>query len=334
MRCSVKVCAVLIFCSLLFLCAPASPQKHVANLAVPDQFAIGRHMFFDFGPPDDFYELFLVRSASGDTSVQRFTLIPPGIKCVAPAKFEIASGSIRGTPAELLGSTNPCAIPETDLNRELKRCKNGSVFSGVNVVMQVQCGTQTRLIRSDILDRDMFDPTTKTPEHTSWTIALLRRLDSVVGPGVIDTQRIFPTPEADDQHVSVLPNDTLQDLSAGKYDVLFQHVPDKLSDLFRASQIPAPLPKISLVSSVPFPPETFVPPVYPALARAAHIEGILSFKFTVDGEGGTTNITFESGNPLLRGVVTEAVNHWTFPTASVGSEIKATIEFALNCPKS
>jgi hypothetical protein len=180
----------------------------------------------------------------------------------------------------------------------------------------------------------MFDPTTKTPEHTSWTIALLRRLDSVVGPGVIDTQRIFPTPEADDQHVSVLPNDTRQDLSAGKYDVLFQHVPDKLSDLFRASQIPAPLPKISLVSSVPFPPETFVPPVYPALARAAHIEGMLSFKFTVDGEGGTTNLTFESGNPLLRGVVTEAVNHWTFPKTSVGSEIKATIEFALNCPKS
>jgi len=66
----------------------------------------------------------------------------------------------------------------------------------------------------------------------------------------------------------------------------------------------------------------------------AHIEGMLFFKFTVDADGGATNLTFESGHPLLRGAVAEAVNHWKFPTASVGNEIKATIEFALNCPKS
>jgi hypothetical protein len=66
----------------------------------------------------------------------------------------------------------------------------------------------------------------------------------------------------------------------------------------------------------------------------AHIEGMLSLKFTVDAEGGATNLIFESGHPLLRGVVTEAVDHWKFPTASVGNEIKATIEFTLNCPKS
>jgi hypothetical protein len=334
MRYSVRVCAVLIFCSVLLWCAPAFPKKHSPNSALPVQFAIGRHTFFDFGPPNDFYELFLVRSASGNISIQRLTLIPSSNKCIAPAKFESASGSIRGNSAELLGSTNPCEISETDLHRELERCKNCLVFSGINVVMQVGCGTQTRLIRSDILDRDMFDPTTKTPEHTSWTVALLRKLDSAVGPGAIDTQRIFSTPEEGEKRVTAQPNETLQDLSAGKYDVLFQEAPDKPSDLFRASQIPAPLPTISLVSSAPFHPETFVQPVYPLIARMAHVEGMLSIKFTVDGEGGTTNLTFESGNPLLRGVVTEAVNHWKFPAAAVGNEIKATIEFALNCPKS
>jgi TonB family protein len=200
--------------------------------------------------------------------------------------------------------------------------------------MQVQCGTQSRLIRSDILDRDMFDPTTKTPEHTSWTIALLQRLDSAVGPGAIDTQQIFPTLETDKQPPSISGNETLQDLSAGKYDVLFQDAPDKPSDLFRASQIPAPLPKIRLVSSVPFLPDVFVQPVYPPLARMARVEGVLSLKFTIDNGGGTTNLNFESGHPLLRGVVTEAVNHWKFPTAAAGKEINATIEFVLNCPKS
>src|SRR5882762_9345741 len=203
MRCSVIVCAVLTSCSVLFLCIPASPQKHSDTLTLPDQFVIGRHTFFDFGPPTDFYELFLVRSAGSDTSIQRITLIPPANICIAPAKFESVSASLRGTPAKLLGSTNPCTVPEKDLRRELRRCKNCLVFSGIKVVMQVECGTQTRLIRSDILDRDMFDPTTKTPEHTSWTIALLQRMDSAVGPGAIDTQRIFPTIGTDERPPNV-----------------------------------------------------------------------------------------------------------------------------------
>jgi len=180
----------------------------------------------------------------------------------------------------------------------------------------------------------MFDPTTKTPEHTSWTIALLQRMDSAVGPGAIDTQRIFPTIGTDERPPNVSRNEVLQDLSAGKYDALFQDAPDKPSDLFRASQIPAPLPNIRLVSSVPLLPEAFVPPGYPPLARLARIEGMLSFKFTIDNDGGTTNLTFENGHPLLRGVVTEAVNHWKFPTTAAGKEINSTIEFVLNCPKS
>jgi hypothetical protein len=122
MRYSVIGCAVLTFCSVLFLCTPVSPQKHLVALTFPDQFVIGRHTFFDFGPPNDFYELFLVHSAGGDTSIQRITLIPPGNICIAPAKFESASASVRGTPAELLGSTNPCTIPEKDcqLNRSMQ----------------------------------------------------------------------------------------------------------------------------------------------------------------------------------------------------------------------
>jgi hypothetical protein len=332
MRRSVIVCAVLTFCSVLFLCTPALPQKHSVTLPSPNQFVVGRHTFFDFGPPNDFYELFIVRPVAGGTSVERITLTPPGNICVAPAKLETASALLNGTPSELLGSTNPCTIPEKELRRELKRCKNCLVFSGVKVVMQVQCGTQTRLIRSDILDRDMFDPTTKTPDHTSWTIELLRRMDSAVGPGVIDTQRIFQFPEADKQTPRAADSGILPDLGAGKYDVLFQGAPDKPSDLFNASQIPQPLSKVQLVSSVPLQPEVFVQPLYPPLARMARIEGALSFKFVIDSGGDTTNLTFKSGHPLLRGSVTEAVKRWRFPKDSAGQEIDATIEFVLNCP--
>jgi hypothetical protein len=332
MRRSVIVCAVLTLCSALFLCTPALPQKHSITLPLPSQFVIGRHTFFDFGPPTDFYELFIVHQTVSGTSIERITLTPPGNICIAPAKFETVSRAMSGTPAELLGSTNPCTIPEKELRGELKRCKNCLVFSGVKVVMQVQCGTQTRLIRSDILDRDMFDPTTKTPKHTSWTIELLQRLDSAVGPGVIDAVRIFPIPETDQPAASTPDSGILRELSAGKYDPLFQEAPDKPSDLYHASQIPRPLPKIQLVSSVPLQPDVFVQPVYPPLARMARVEGALSFKFSINNDGGATSLIFESGHPLLRGAVADAVNRWRFPKDSAGQQVEAKIEFILNCP--
>jgi hypothetical protein len=128
----------------------------------------------------------LVRSAESGASIERMTLTPAGDVCFSPAKYEMANGSLTETVPALLGKTDPCKIPEKELLRERKRCKKCMVFSGANVAMQVQCGNQTRIIRSDILDRDMFDPAAQTPEHTSWTMQLLESLDKSLGPGVMD----------------------------------------------------------------------------------------------------------------------------------------------------
>src|SRR5580704_18907574 len=79
---------------------------------LPNRFEIARHTFFDFGPPTDFYELFLVRQGENGTSVLRITLTPAVDACFQPAKFEVATGNVNGDIAELLGKTNLCAIPE------------------------------------------------------------------------------------------------------------------------------------------------------------------------------------------------------------------------------
>jgi hypothetical protein len=194
MRCSVIPRAVLISGCVLFSYVPVLPQ---AALPIPNQFAIARHTFVDFGPPLDFYELFIAHRVESGTSIERISVTPSADVCFAPAKTEVASATVNETPTQLLGSTNPCTIPEKELRRELKRCKNCLVFSGAHVVMQVQCGTHTRLIRSDILDKDMFDKARNTPEHTSWTMKLLQRLDSAVGLSVFEKQRIFTMPETD-----------------------------------------------------------------------------------------------------------------------------------------
>lgn len=332
MRCSVVICAVVTACSVPFLSVAALPKRHSPAFPTPDQFIVGRHTFFDFGPPTDFYELFIVRAAAKGSSIERISLTPPGDACIAPAKIEAISASSTETPAELMGSTNPCAIPEKEVRSELNRCKHCLVFSGAKVVMQVQCGTQTRMVRSDILDRDMFGATPKTPEHTSWTMALLQKMESVVGPGIIDKQRIFSIPDADEPLATKSDSGALPQLGLGRYDELFKGAPDKPSDLYRASQIPPPLPKVQLIRSVPLQPDELFQPVYPPLARMAHIEGKLSFNFVIDNDGGPSTLTFESGHPLLRGAVTEAVKRWSYPKSSAGQEIEATIEFALNCP--
>jgi hypothetical protein len=250
---------------------------------MPNQFEIAQHTFFDFGPPNDFYELFFIRPTESGTSIERITLTPPGNACIQPATIETQSASIGESIATLLGGTNPCSIPEKELHRELKRCKKCLVFSGANVAMQVQCGGQTRAIRSDILDRDMFDPAANTPEHTSWTKRLLARLNQAIGPGVME-RPIFPM-SGPESSAALGNSETLADVGSGKYNNLFQGAPDKPSDLYRAAQKRPPIPTVQLISISPIRPEVFAEPDYPPLARLAHIEGVVVFKADIEPNG-------------------------------------------------
>jgi TonB family protein len=323
MRRSALICLAVLVC----LFADARDSRRAA--AVPTQFEIGRHTFFDFGPPTDYYEVLVVRPAASGSSIERITLTP-GYTCT-PAKVEIASASISDSVADLLGGTNPCMIPEKELRRELKRCKKCLVFSGANVAMEFQCGAQSRIIRADILDRDMFDSAPKTPEHTSWTMRILERLDQAIGPGVMD-KPIFAA--LDSAEPSGRPtSESEQELNLSKYDALFPGAPDKPSDVYKSAQNPPPLPTVRLVSSSPFQPQKVVLPGYPPIARLARVDGQVYFTVEVDGNGKATNLVIESGHKMLRGAVEDAVSKWSFPAEAANHQIEVLIEFKTNCSK-
>jgi TonB family protein len=292
---------------------------------------IGRHTFFDFGPPTALYELFLIHAGANGTSIERISLTPPGDACTQPANVEVASGSLDESVAELMGKTSPCAISEKELRRELKRCKKCMVFSGAHVAMQVQCEGATRIIRADVLDKDMFDSAPQTPEHTSWTMQLLNRIDHALGPGVMD-RPVLPIPEPDQKNVSPQNSDALRDIDSGKYDELFHNAPDKPSDLYRAAQIRPPSPIVRLLSSTPFQPKGFVAPEYPPLARLARISGTVNIAMDVGPDGSATNFTVEKGHPMLRPATEKAVRGWKFSKDAAGQRIHAAIEFFANCP--
>ncbi len=317
-------------CFIAVLCNNAIAQS--PSLPAPEQVEIGRHTYFDFGPPFDFYELFIIRSAGNGSSIERITITPAGSKCFAPGKVETQVATTTDSVASLLGSTNPCLIPEKELRRELKRRKKHLIFSGANVVMQVRCETQERLIRSDILDRDMFDPTPKTPEHTAWTMRLLSRLDQLAGPGVID-RPVFPISE--NRTSDKFPDSpNLRDLGEGKYDALFAGAPNKPSDLYRAAQVPTPQPIVRLLRSLPAEPEVLTMPEYPVLARRTGVEAEVELTVDIDTNGNVTNVTVERGHALLRDAAKEAASTWKFPREVPGLQIHATVEFRLNCPRS
>ena len=321
----------LVVCCTLMVGLPAWSRDRQPAPAAPDQFEVGRLTFFDFGPPFDFYELLLVRPAANATSIERITLTPAGDACTQPAAIETASATINEPVAALFGSTNPCTIRAKELRRELKRCKKCLVFSGADVAMQVQCGNQTRIIRSDILDRDMFDPAANTPEHTSWTMQLLARLDHAVGPGVME-RPTFPIGDTAEPPAVGPESEALRDVGLGKYDGLFQRTTVKASDVYRAAQSRPPAPSVRLLSSSPVQPEVLVLPKYPPLARLAHIEGSVTFTAEIDSNGNTAGFALLKGHPMLSGAVKEAVNGWKFPKQAATQLVQATIDFGLNCP--
>ena len=298
---------------------------------MPKEFVIGRHTFFDFGPPHDFYEVFVVRPAGNGAAVDRITLTPVAVACYLPAKVEAATATLDESVESLLGSSNPCAIPEKELRRELKRCKHCSVFSGANVTMQVSCGALTRLIRSNVLEQDWFEAHPNTPKNTFWTMKLLGRLDQAMGPGVME-KPMFPISQDGPEEQMALDPAIRKILEDGGYDALFPGAPDKASDLFRTAQIEQPKPAVRLKSVFPAHPEPLDLPSYPLIARLARVHGTVEVSGIIGPTGTPTLLAVESGPPLLRRIATNAVSQWRFPAEDSGQLMHAMIYFDLNCP--
>jgi protein TonB len=75
---------------------------------------------------------------------------------------------------------------------------------------------------------------------------------------------------------------------------------------------PGPLVPAKLINKVP--------PVYPALARQARIQGLVSVNVVIRKDGTVTVQNVGAGHPLLVPAAVAAVQQWKYEPATVGGE--------------
>jgi hypothetical protein len=299
----------------------------------PDRIVIARDTFFDFGPPFNYYDILSVKSAgAAGVSVERVSITPAGDRCTQPPTVEVSTAKIDKPIQELLHGQNPCTISEKDLRKERERRKESLALSGVNVTMQVRCGTRVRSLRMDILDRDIYAENPKTPRQASWTMSVLDQLDHALGPG-IPNKPIFNLNGADPVPAKPPESETIRALRDGQFDSLFGSSV-KVSDIYRQALEPRPLPNVLFGESSPDVPVSFIMPKYTPIARAAHVEGTVTFTLDVTSVGTVTNLSY-TGAPKLKLLWTstaDAVNSWQFRPEAAGNHVHASVVFRLNCP--
>jgi TonB family protein len=72
-------------------------------------------------------------------------------------------------------------------------------------------------------------------------------------------------------------------------------------------------------------------PLYPALAKAARVQGTVRFEATIDKEGRIANLQLLSGPPLLVQAALEAVRQWTYrPTLLNGQPVTVVTTVDVN----
>jgi TonB family protein len=123
----------------------------------------------------------------------------------------------------------------------------------------------------------------------------------------------------------------MQAIADGKFDQIFGDASDRLSDLYRSAQTPSRHPFIELTNSEPMRPKVYVDPVYPPIAKAARVNGVIEFHLTVSADGSATEVAIDSGPRMLRQAVIEAIAKWSFSVNDQGKVINGSIRFGLNC---
>jgi len=310
------------------LCVSVLAQKRTEPIPFPDQFVVGHYTYFDNGPAI-FEEIYIIRTTEHGNSIEKITMSPSHSSCWQPPTLESSTATTTEPIEELLQHKNPCTIPEKELTKKKKKCKHCQAYSFATTAMQVKCGTKTQLIPSFIYEDYWFDKSFKAPEITAWSMELVNHLNKLTGSDVMQ-KPIFNIDDGSGNKTAPLDSTTKEDLLNGRFDELFSSN-YKPSIIYRDSLSQYEPPSTAWVSFPDIKPIQTTSPVFPAIAKAARMEGKVEIEFEVNSEGNVINIKTISAHPYFEKAVREAINKWKYSKDAYGQHIKTTFEFKLNC---
>ena len=148
-------------------------------------------------------------------------------------------------------------------------------------------------------------------------------------PNVVN-QLTSPTSDPAEQ-ATVQASSNIADLASGKFDTLFRNSTDIPSQLYKQSQVAHRPPSVTLVNTSELAPLDAKLPLYPPIARAAHIEGDVTLMLEIQPDGKVGQVKVEGGPEMLRAVAVFSANAWIFPRTETKQSIGADIAFRLNC---
>jgi TonB family protein len=249
------------------------------------------------------------------------------------------------SPAELSRDANPCRADGRAFTAAQKsRGQGESFFEPQEMGIVARCGSRLTKLRLINPSKAQPAPTFSTPSRDLWKLA-----NHVIDLAFANKTLREANSEADDREMQEAGAKLLPELSTGRYDLglrlacnpqyggcqsrTFQRLIDDYQGARNVSQLAA-MTTPHLLDRDRYKFTKYVEPLYPALAKSAHIEGRGELRLVVDSRtGDVTNVTVASGHPMLISNATETAKQWRFaPNAANLEPIKVVLDYAIRCP--
>lgn len=312
------------------------------DLAAPSQFYIVSDFFSDGG---GFYYRVIDVKQEGPDSVVHYTRIAP-VNAYCPRLIvQTAEARVPNTsPAELVKTSNPCAVKPRVLSATLKTyVGNEGVFESVSFGIVAQCGSSSITLGLPISQKVNL----KRMQRAHPEIARLWDLTSEIIDPVFGSKDLFhDRTQADDLVLQRDGQRQVTELVSGRYDIGLAEAAKgnvgtwqspSFRSLLASYQGPVTAAEVStipeLLNAKEYQFSHFVAPKYPPLAMSARIQGKVELQLTLEPTTGEVlGALAVSGHPMLKPSAVDAAKQWRFLPQSIESgTLNLTVDFALRC---
>jgi TonB family protein len=331
--------------AMLFASAGSSLRAQVDSR--PTDFFVVSEVTSD-ASPFWYHYILHVAGAGRDSLVRYIRIAPMDSMCARSVTVKVATVRLADvSPSDLIAAYPICDVDSNALARKLRgRTHTAAIDDSVRFGIVAKCGTREVAIYLPYPEQVNLDRLKKkSPGLARWW-----NLEDTVRERAFGSREIFYKISAEDDVALQREGEAVvSQLRSGRFDkglrpdcVLLggpckeRSFRDELREYAGPLEHQGHTPKLVQEEQYRF--DRYVPPVYPALAMQARIQGTVKLNLAVDRLTGTVqDVTIVVGRPLFRDAVIAAVRQWQFAPQGFGENaqrVSADLVFEYRCPAS